>query len=280
PKCLVWLEGSERYIQGITFRNCYDGIHVTNGPVFIENCEFVDNGGYGVIWQSDVSGGIFRNCEVRSQYIGSFGIAIVGYGSDMIIEGCTFDGVKSYLTTVQNVNIIDCEMKNARFGLQLAASASAIIHGCYLHDFSIGGLELSAVAPHVDIYDSIIEGAIASVLCEAESTLFASGCEFYGGYDSVFWFQNSGPAVVQGCHLIPSGPLAIDVVYQAESYGPVVHDFTRNYWGTTDAAQVAEWIWDGNDDPSLFATVLYQPMANGPVGSETTSWGDLKALWR
>ncbi|MFH2054292.1 MAG: hypothetical protein ABIK96_17705, partial [bacterium] len=36
PKCLVWLEGSERYIQGITFRNCYDGIHVTNGPVFIE----------------------------------------------------------------------------------------------------------------------------------------------------------------------------------------------------------------------------------------------------
>ena len=68
--------------------------------------------------------------------------------------------------------------------------------------------------------------------------------------------------------------------YQAEPYGPVVHDFTANYWGTTDPAQVAAWIWDGNDDPSLFATVLYQPMANGPVGAETTSWGDLKAMWR
>lgn len=280
PKCLVWLEGSERYIQGITFRNCYDGIHVTNGPVFIKDCEFVGNRGVGIIWQSDVSGGLIRNCRMSSNSIGSFGFYVVGYGSDMIIENCEFDGVESYLATVDNVNIIDCEMKNARVGLQLAASASAEIHGCHFHDFSIAGLELSAVAPHVDIYDSIIEGAIASVLCEAESTLFASGCEFYGGYDSVFWFQNSGPAVVQGCHLIRNGPLAINVYYQHIDYGQVVHDFTRNFWGTTDADQVADWIWDGNDDPSLHATVLYQPMANGPVGSETTSWGDLKALWR
>lgn len=279
PKCLVWLEGSERYIQGITFRNCYEGIHVTNGPVFIEDCEFLDNRGYGVIWQSDVSGGIIRNCQVRSQYIGSFGIAVIGYGSDMIIENCGFDGVESYVKTVDNVNIINCEMKNARIAIQFSAGAQATMRGCSIHDCSIAGVELSAVAPQVNIFDSVIDGDGAAVLVADEGVLFAGGTEFYGDY-APFYFQNSGPVEIHDSHIITRGPYAVYVRYQAEPYGPVVHDFTANYWGTTDPAQVAAWIWDGNDDPSLFATVLYQPMANGPVGAETTSWGDLKAMWR
>jgi len=57
-------------------------------------------------------------------------------------------------------------------------------------------------------------------------------------------------------------------------------DMTDNYWGTTDEDQIAEWIWDGNDDPSIQAFVQYQPFASGPVGTEQQSWGQVKALYK
>lgn len=48
PKCMVWLDGNERNMSGITFRICHEGIHVINGPVFVDDCAFVGNAGYGI----------------------------------------------------------------------------------------------------------------------------------------------------------------------------------------------------------------------------------------
>ena len=40
---------------------------------------------------------------------------------------------------------------------------------------------------------------------------------------------------------------------------PVEVDLTNNFWGTTDPAQIAEWILDGNDDPLHEGVVIYEP---------------------
>ncbi len=64
-------------------------------------------------------------------------------------------------------------------------------------------------------------------------------------------------------------------------YEPVaVQDFRNNYWGTTDTDSLDAWIWDGHDDPSVHSVVEYMPMADGPVPIETSTWGDVKAMFR
>jgi len=93
-------------------------------------------------------------------------------------------------------------------------------------------------------------------------------------------FVNTAPAYVRYCDLIKgSSAYSIDCV-QLVDYGNMQHDFLGNYWGTGDAALIASWIHDIHDDPAILAEVLYTPFYGGPVDTETTSWGDLKALWR
>jgi hypothetical protein len=55
---------------------------------------------------------------------------------------------------------------------------------------------------------------------------------------------------------------------------------TDNYWGTADPDEVAEWIWDGNDDPEIRSVVNSLPMADGPEAAERTTWSGVKALYR
>ena len=57
-------------------------------------------------------------------------------------------------------------------------------------------------------------------------------------------------------------------------------DFTNNYWGTTNSAVIDAMIQDVNDDPDIHCTVNYSPFAQMAVPTESTSWGDLKAMFR
>ncbi len=50
--------------------------------------------------------------------------------------------------------------------------------------------------------------------------------------------------------------------------------------GTDSAATIASWIVDGNDNPAIYAVVQFEPFANGPVPTDSTFWGDLKAQFR
>jgi hypothetical protein len=56
-------------------------------------------------------------------------------------------------------------------------------------------------------------------------------------------------------------------------------DLTNNYWGVDTAAQIAARIWDSHDDPSIHATVLFEPFAVESVPTRTDSFGGLKALF-
>ncbi len=62
--------------------------------------------------------------------------------------------------------------------------------------------------------------------------------------------------------------------------GPWYMDFTNNYWGTTDPEYISQWIYDGNDDSDVGMFVVFEPMADGPVQTESTTWGAVKALFR
>jgi len=119
-----------------------------------------------------------------------------------------------------------------------------------------------------------------AVWVDAEGVLAATHTIFTGGTNGVMKFVNTAPAYVRYCDLIKgSSEYSIDCV-QFPDYGNIQHDFLGNYWGTGDAGLIASWIHDIQDDPAIVAEVLYTPFYGGPVDTETTSWGDLKALWR
>ena len=84
---------------------------------------------------------------------------------------------------------------------------------------------------------------------------------------------------IHGCDFVKgAGP-----VFRCErsaALGSVTYDVTNNYWGTSDESQIREWIIDSNDDASIFATVQYSPFSGQSVPTETTSWGDVKVLFR
>lgn len=55
-------------------------------------------------------------------------------------------------------------------------------------------------------------------------------------------------------------------------------DLARNYWFTSEADSVGAWIWDGNDGPSIGATVQYLPiLTSEPVPVLKPNMGGLKA---
>jgi hypothetical protein len=59
-------------------------------------------------------------------------------------------------------------------------------------------------------------------------------------------------------------------------------DFTLNWWGTTDAEEIALWIRDGHDDPDGENLIFidYIPFLGGPVRVEQHSLSAVKELFR
>ena len=61
---------------------------------------------------------------------------------------------------------------------------------------------------------------------------------------------------------------------------PRIIDLENNYWGTTDTALLDQWILDGNDNENVDIFIDYLPLADGPVQTESTTWGAVKSLFR
>jgi len=68
------------------------------------------------------------------------------------------------------------------------------------------------------------------------------------------------------------------------SEGPLNHDCTMNWWGSTDPLVIAAGIRDCNDDPDLNVTVVFEPFCVAPgCGStpvQSRTWGAIKAMYR
>ena len=57
-------------------------------------------------------------------------------------------------------------------------------------------------------------------------------------------------------------------------------DLRNNYWGTDDPEQVAQWIYDGADDPDLAIEVQYLPFSAEPMPTESTTLGGFRSMFR
>jgi hypothetical protein len=110
------------------------------------------------------------------------------------------------------------------------------------------------------------------------ATVSATENEFLGGTYSTIRMGNV-TCDIHGNRILNAGGWSVRLEYP---YTPpeVVVDMTGNYWGTTDAAQIAEWIYDGNDPSPVFGHVDFIPFLEAPTAAEPKTWGQVKGLYR
>ena len=231
--------------------NLYDGIRLfTDAGSTIADCEFVDCG-----------------IGVRS-YSPTANLTITGSEFTDVYVGCR-------CVTSDNVTISDCQYAGGAGAIDFQQGTTGVIGNVVATGYENYGVKL-AMGAYAEITDSRFEGGVSGVLSDGEG-LVCEGTAFVGqSYQAVFVSTYPGISVFHDCDIINGGQWSVYCEYNATDDCRV--DMTNCYWGTDSEAQIAEWIWDSNDDPDLCCTVDFIPF-EGPVATEPRSWSAVKGLF-
>ena len=234
---------------------CYDGILIfeSGSPTLIERCEFVEN--HTGIDIRGCSSPTIRDCSFVDSDIGMATLGILCSSvEDILVEDCTFEVPTPYFQ-ISSGTIRNCSVMNSwGDGIHLDEANFTIenteIDGTE-HEWSIK----AGIMSEVQGRGNILRGASWSAVALTWSVASFSQNHIFSDADFVY---------VNGF----TSPPAVEI------------DFRNNYWGTTDPLELAARIKDGNDDPSIYAHVLYEPFSNVPMSNEERSWGEIKALYK
>lgn len=272
------LGGGYLQMSGLTVRNCYAGMYV-GGELRMDNCALIDND-LGVGWDPSGPGGWIRDSvfivDAPISFPLAFDIGGGGQGSGIELERCTF-GSPASIRTIQGMVIRDCLLS----GLNVYSATTLVVDGCNPNGLEAGISMALGAGIYCEVRNSHLRGQTAALFVSDSAPggrFVVENSTLEGGSYSVFFAAyNAGASAVHNCDLIKGTGLVVRCGAQGP---PIVHDFSNNYWGTTDEAQIQSWIFDHSDNGVIGGTVLYSPFAGQSVPIETTTWGDLKALWR
>lgn len=283
PLALVYTGGSSLSLQELAVCNCYHGVYAIGG-LMVDSC-LIDNNRFGIFRPASGSGGWVRDSIIRTSLpLSPIGLKVEssGGGAGFAMERCRSEGVYTIIAGVDGMTIVDSEFTDEIVGIAIYDNARVYIHNSVVSNMSKYGIKFTlGSGGYCEISDSDISGEYAALDSGGnapDGRFVVYGSSLSGGTEAVVFARYRPMSwLVAGCDLIKgSGP----VVQCGPSYVTVTHDMRNNYWGTTNEADIQAWIIDHNDDPNIPATVLYSPFDGQPVPTESTSWGDLKALWR
>jgi len=277
---IIQMDLSSVIVLNLRFVNInYKGIYHNQGHLEVEDCVF-ENGNVGIIGQFS-AGAIIRNCTFQN--LTDDGISAHPPSNDVLVEDCQFTNVrKGYAfnwSGTQNCRVLNCTFTGGVVGGGFYDGATGEVYGCsFSGQLNYGMTFLNSGS--VDVRDNVV--------------LEENG---WG-----MWIQNDYPCTFRdniiysaaNCLLVtmpvemefhnnhilraPGGFFARTGEYWP--WDPFYIDVTENYWGTTDLDEIAEWIFDGHDDPNVNLYFVYEPIAQGPVPTQQMSWGGLKELYR
>jgi len=279
PKGISNVGHAEIRIQGLTVRNCYLGIW-TGGNLFVDDCEFIDN---AVSIGNAPSG---TNSWVRNSQFDCIGIqyeqpdalAFGSPGSNLLVENCQFAGAQLTIQGNVGFRMLNCDMRDNIVGVEVYYTYStSLIQNCTMTNMDFG-VSQSWGGGYCEVRDSSISGRRSTIRTGTEGRLLVENSILSGGEQAVLHLvSNPDVCIVHNSDIIKGpGP----AVLCSQLINPVVHDLTNNYWGTSNAADIAQWITDKNDDPAILAEVLYDPFSGSALPAENKSWGSVKALFR
>ncbi len=281
PKVVTYIEGGDIRLSGICMRNAHTGAFV-QGRLFMDDCSLNDNLN-NVGWWAVGSGGWIRNSQfdvVTPSTPISIDIINGTGAADILVENCSVMHSLTLIDGVDGITFDNCSFADTPTALHIYGQSHVVVKDSDLTGLTtLGVLMAMGSGSLCEIANSTISSAQAALKSDEPGSRFVvSGSRLEGGTYAVLVAQGaSGASQLTGCDLVRvSGP----VVRCGVGSSPVVHDLRNNYWGTADEVAIQSWIIDHNDDPNIGATVLYSPFAGQSVPTESTTWGDLKALFR
>ena len=202
----------------------------------------------------------------------------VGSGTGVLVEDCEFVNLLTYIANPHTV-FRRCRMAGPTvLGLEVASGSHSELWDCDILDVEIG-MKTWSPGSTCEIHDSRIGGSVAALLLDQHTSAFVDRSTLTGGSNSVVFARDADSVTIHKCDFQRgAGPVVRSS--RPGVWGAVTYDLTNNYWGTTSESDIQSWIIDSNDDPNICATVLYAPFAGQSVPAETTTWGDLKAIFR
>jgi hypothetical protein len=274
------LAGSDHdlHLSDLTIRNCYSGVSV-GGTVSAQRCE-LGSCDFGIFSTYSGAGSTITNCIFAGgDLFAPRGIGVLGGGSDLLVEDCSFDNACPYVTNAETT-FRRCRMSRGVVGLSVVSGAACHVWDCDIAEVQYGlQTALGWPGSSCDVHNSRIDGTVTALYVEQHTSVAAEGSVLTGGSNSVIWASDADALNIHGCDLVKGAGPVVRCTRPAV-LGSVTYDLTGNYWGTTDEAEIQSWIIDGNDDASIWATVLYSPFAGQSVPTESMTWGDVKALYR
>ena len=262
-------------LSGLTIENLDDGVEAY-GEIRIEDCRFT-NCDIGADIHPSV--GHIQNCSFDT---GRAGMWVVGGGGDSFqVSDCTISGFEygiasaSLYLTVSHGEISQCD--NAMWAMGgvgesvsfTGVNITGCINGVAAHHMSGPTLQLQDCSVVVDNH-ALDLNAESEVLISDSILESLGGTTILASHDSEITMHNS--------HILaPEGNLRISL----SGYFDVEElDLSGNFWGGLDVSQIPDFIHDHLDDPALSATVVFLPLADGPVAVDQIKWGQLKAQYR
>jgi hypothetical protein len=283
PQALV-LYGHGRYVlQDLTIRNCYAALAV-QGTLVMERCRLLEHS-IGIFWWPNAGGGLIRESEFEcslERYPTCIMITGAASSGAIVLDRCRSLRGELHISGDHQVSLLGCEIIGGTVGITMSGNPIVDIQDCRIVDIDRYGIVCTMDQAGVcSISNSEISAG--RVAMEAGNranagAMHVSSTRLTGGTESVVTLlSRPGTCTVHGCELLRGSGVSVKC---GTSTGMFNYDFTDNFWGTTDAAEIRAWIIDHADDPSIGATVLFEPFAGQPVSTEDATWGDLKALFR
>ncbi len=254
----IMLYGDESLIIGITAQECWNGIHASSyASCSIRNCVISNCSDIGILLTllespNEVIGCLFQN--------NNWGIDIDYYSSNVILRDCVF-------------------VNNTSVGIQFAANSTGVIDNCQVNG-SNTGISVG-VSAEVEINNTTsIPAAYWGITVFNGSRIFGSRNIIHGAgaYPAIQCCYSSMD--ITESHIIRDQGYAVKLYCNYPQGYSLPLDLSGNYWGTSNASLIEDWIWDGNDDPGMPVTVQYKPFYGQPVSNENMSFGEIKAMFR
>ena len=264
------------FIENLTVENWYLGMTVF-GQVSVENCKIFgcDIGIYGFAENGLlVDACIFSDCDS--------GVLTQDPTRDVVIRGCTFIENSTGVSFVSSPNslVTDCIFSGGTGGVQFDRGTTGSIDNCTITGKS--NYNVTCIYSQMEIRDNFFGISYYGSIFKRHSVVTGSGNIFEGGVASTFRLEEGAEVSLHNNHIFFDTGYSI-WIRGGTGYvdGPDVFlNFQDNYWGTTNVDSIAASIFDGNDEPTYNAYVNFLPIADGPVPTESRSFGSIKAMFR
>jgi len=250
------------------------------GTLNVTECVF-RGGGFGIFGIITLSGNISR-CHFEN--LSEPGVSIHNPTPSCRVENCTFNDVYVPVKinwTSSYCDVSNCEMDGGRVGVSIAGGGSGSVTNCVIRNFENYGIGILDDG-NITITDNVIEQATGSgmALGDAYNTVVRQNVINTETGKCLYLPWPCDGMVFESNDLSRGEGNFVETNDYWPYTPPTYFHLENNYWGTTDAEEIAAHILDGNDMDDVNMFVIFEPFEGEPVPVERKSWSELKALFR